>query len=172
MRKQTRTALRWGPPVALAAAAIAALFVVPVFGRATSNLGDRVNATRLDINSARAGPGVSPRLGSLPLRKGNYVVTSTLTVQRVSSETLACRLRLHDNSGDKGSDVGETLGPLGSNPNAPKTLSWNGISLSAAAHVGAGGRAILECFNGKAILEGTEITAMEVPRLTLKQRSP
>jgi hypothetical protein len=32
MREPSRTALRWGPPIALTAAAIAALFVVPVFG--------------------------------------------------------------------------------------------------------------------------------------------
>src|SRR3954470_5099296 len=87
-RKPSRTALRSGAPVALAAVAIAALFVVPVFAGplTTTGLKQRVNARELrltgekevgdtfDINDP------SSLMASLTLKRGNYVVTSTYTI--------------------------------------------------------------------------------------------
>jgi hypothetical protein len=168
MRKPTRTALRWGPPIALTAAAIAALFVVPVFGRATSNLGDRVNATTLIFPAPHLLPHDGQRVGALPLKSGNYVVTSTLTAYRPPQDFVSCQLLLQDDSGLQDADGARSVGPS-KNQTAGDQVA-NTESLSDAAHLGTGGRAVLNCNGGpgKTQLQDIEITAMEVPRLTVK----
>src|SRR2546422_5967568 len=84
MRKPGRSAIRWGAPVALAAAAIAALLVVPVFGGTltTTKLRNKVNATELRVIGAKKLKPLSdprPVIATLRLKPGNYVVTSTFT---------------------------------------------------------------------------------------------
>jgi hypothetical protein len=160
MGNQARTALRWGPPVALTAVAIAALFVVPVFGGTTSNLKDRINATRLYTNGATL-TATSGRVGSLALKSGDYVVTSTYQVQRAASRDVTCRLELRDKAGVQDSQNAESVGPI-KNAGADNLLQESG-SLSVAAHVGEGASARMSCAGYGTVQPGAQITALRIP---------
>jgi hypothetical protein len=165
MSNPSRIALRWGPPIALTAAAIAALFVVPVFGRGGNTLQDRINATRLYTNGATLTP-TSGRVGSLALKPGDYVVTSTYQVQRRADRDVTCRLELRDNAGVQDSQNAQSLGPI-KNVGADNLLKESG-SLSASAHVGEGARARLFCDGHGSVDPGAQITALRVPKVTQK----
>jgi hypothetical protein len=165
MRKPTHTALRWGPPVALAAAAIAALFVVPVFGRGGTSLKDRINATRLYTNGATVKP-TSGRVGSLALKPGDYVVTSTYQVYRRVDHDVTCDLELRDNAGVQDQQNAEMFGPVPHTGN--DQFVYEPGSLSATAHVGEHARARMFCAGNGTVAPGAQITALRVPKVTQK----
>jgi hypothetical protein len=165
MRKPTRTALRWGAPVALAAAAIAALFVVPVFGGTPTILKRQVNATQLITDGATITP-TKNRVGSLRLRSGNYIVTSTYNVRRKPSDNMDCRLELRDKDGLQGVQTNSMFGPLKNT--AQDDRVWEPGSLNVTAHVGADARAVLRCSGYGDVDPFAEITALRVPKVTQK----
>jgi hypothetical protein len=165
MRKPTHTALRWGPPIALTAAAIAALFVVPVFGGTTSNLKDRINATQLVMQGATITP-TKNRVGSLRLRSGNYVVTSNYGVFRKPSDQMDCRLELRDTNGLQGVQTNSMLGPIKNTAQNDRVKEPG--SLNVVAHVGADARAVLRCSGYGEVDPFADITALRVPKVIQK----
>jgi hypothetical protein len=134
-----------------------------VFGRATSTLQDRINATRLNTNGATLTP-TSGRVGSLALKPGDYVVTSNYQVQRRADRDVTCRLELRDNAGVQDSQNAQSLGPI-KNVGADNLLQESG-SLSVAAHVGEGARARMFCAGHGTVEPGAQITALRVPKVT------
>ena len=126
---------------------------------------DRINATRLYTNGAGlTSSGVL--VGSLALKSGDYVVTSTYQVQRRADRDVTCQLQLRDNAGVQDSQNAESLGPI--KDVGQDNLLLEPGSLSVAAHVGEGGRARLHCGGQGIVSPGAQITALRVPKVTQK----
>jgi hypothetical protein len=173
MRNPTRTALRWGAPLALAAAAIAALLVVPALGGTANTLKDRINATQLTVCCERTITPDKHRVGSLNLNSGNYVVTATYDVHRKPDQRVACTLKLLDETGVQSAQTNLLFGPFMNQASLDNV--WQGGSLSATAHVGAGAKARLGCasvLGYASVKPGAEITALRVPKVTQKYLQP
>ena len=169
MRNPTRFALRWGAPVALAAAAIAALFVVPVFGGngavTQRSLKNQVQAVEKRVGEVGLGTRAKT-MGALHLAKGDYVFTTTYEVSRKDPKVEAtCILSI------KGiNDFGPTTRALGPDAAASEAIpTIESGALSGATHIGHRSTAKLKCRTdrGTATLFNIDIIALKVPKLTI-----
>jgi hypothetical protein len=172
MRKPTRFALRWGAPVALAAAAIAALFVVPVFGgnRAVTqrSLKNQVQAKEKRIGSAGI-RSTKKTVGTMSLSPGNYEFMTNYQVVRFDPKvSVSCQLSI-SGIGDFG-PTAEAFGPDVATSQAVPTIESG--ALSGGSHVANHATAKLRCqtSHGLATLNDVSIIALKVPKLTVRKR--
>jgi hypothetical protein len=105
------------------------------------------------------------RVGSLRLRSGNYVVTSTYNARRKPRDNMDCRLELRDKQGIQGVQTNTMFGPLKND--AQDDLVFEPGSLSVAAHVGGDAKAVLRC-SGYGDVDEAQITAIRLPKVTQK----
>jgi hypothetical protein len=166
MRNPTRTALRWGAPVALAAAAIAALFVVPVFGGTTSKLKRQVNAIEARQLSSTIG-GSFKTVVALRLKPGNYLLTANYESGRQPREFVACNLEAGEEFADFGSNYGPDLPP---SQNQNDSVITEHPTLSGVVHLDTRTRATLKCRTEQGHQTGflhSKIIALRLPKVTV-----
>jgi hypothetical protein len=161
---------RWTGPAILCALVITALGVTTAIGgpkfitgkKVNKTIQKKTNATELRIAGSRVSDDTfsqedaSSVMASLPLTRGNYVITTTYTIINSGPGLVVqCELRA---GGRK--DSNNTFGGT----------QQQGEAMSVTANVPAGGVADLRCGDGSAggtgTLTGIEITALKVPKIT------
>jgi hypothetical protein len=175
MSNPSRLALRWGAPVALAATAIAAQFVVPVFGGngavTQKSLKNQVQAKEKRIGAV--GVGVrEATMGTMSLAPGNYVFTSNYQVVRKDPKVyVSCRLHIAGVD-DFGPNTA-TSGPDVPASNAVPTIDSGALTGGSRVEKPTAVRLKCQTNHGNAILADTAIIALKVPKLTVhKDVSP
>ena len=93
MREPSRVAFRWGAPIAVGAALIAGLLVIPVFGGTltTTQLKRQINATEGYFGPTQVGHS-RQLVAGLPLKPGDYVTTTHYQSLREPRDRLSCGL--------------------------------------------------------------------------------
>jgi hypothetical protein len=164
MSNPSRTVLRWGAPVALAAAAIAALFVVPVFAGTTTILKRQVNATEARQLSTPIG-GSFKTVVALPLKPGSYLLSAGYESGRQPRESVLCNLGAGKEYADSGSNVGPDLPPSQNSPGIVEHPTLSGV-----VHLDTQARATLKCKTDPGHHTGflqSKIIALRLPKVTI-----
>ena len=162
-----RTA-RWVVPATLAAALAAALLITPVIAdtngvsakKVNKTINKKTNVTQLPIAGVKSLPTGGTTLGTLNLKQGNYLVTSTFDARRNStSENIACQLRLNGVGFDQSNSFTGT----------GVTSAEDSVALEVAGRAGAATTATLFCSSsaGTGQVNHAEITALKVPAVKI-----
>jgi hypothetical protein len=159
---------RWTLPVILSAGLVAGLATSPAIGglnfvtgkKVNKTIRKKTNATELRITGAHeAGtpfdinsPGAL--VGSLQLKPGSYLITSTFRIQYAANQIVKCQL-----GAGSATDSADTFSSAFASDNAALSVTTTLANPSAAQ---------LRCAKANAGTEGTikaaEITALKIPR--------
>jgi hypothetical protein len=162
----------WVVPTALAAVLVSALFISPAIGgpkfitgkKVNKTIVKKTNATELRVQGTKEGGNTfdlnqaDSLMASLPLTRGNYIVTTTFSLVRDTSGLIVqCELRAGNRKDDADAFGGGSQ------------LQDN-VAMSVTSFVPQGGRASLHCGDGSpgtaSRLTSIEITALKVPKIT------
>jgi hypothetical protein len=158
----------WAVPAALSVTLVAALLISPAIGGPRFVTGKKVVKTITKKTNASQVVSPQPKplgttelvLASLELSPGNYVVSSTFDVTRLTSALVNCHLRIVGVSQDSYSSFHE----------APAGIEQQeGAAMETAGRVGSPTQAQLICSSSilPASVRNAEITATKVPKLTV-----
>jgi hypothetical protein len=159
---------RWVVPAALSAVLVAALLITPVIAdtngvtakKMNKTISKKTNVTQLPISGVRNLATTSTTLGTLSLKQGSYLVTSSFDARRNStSENISCQLRLN----------GVGLDQSNSFTGTGVTSAEDSVALEVAGRAGTATTATLSCSAsaGTGQVNHAEITALKVPNATI-----